>query len=218
MAVVLTPRPILRHLKDRLRQNYVDDALYDDAEVLDLLNDAYRDACEQSRCLETLYTFTLVSGQVEYSLPADYSSTLAIYANGIELESIPLAGAFSSVAATGNNVGGYYIYGANIGFWITSAMTSAVKLLYAAYPAPLANFDSTLDPRFPEEFADILVHYVRWRVQMLSGGAERITQARWDRALYDQRIKELRRRNNIAAGTGGFRIGHVADRRRSDVA
>lgn len=218
MTTVLTPRPILRHLKDRLRQNYVDDAQYDDAEVLALLNDAYRDACEQSRCLETLATFTLISGQVEYALPADYSSTLAVYANGIELESIPLAGAFSSVAATGNNVGGYYLYATTIGFWITAAMTSTVKMIYAAYPAALASFDSTLDSRFPEEFADILVHYVRWRVQMLSGGAERITQARWDRQLYDLRIKELRRRNNIAAGTGNFRIGHVGDRRRSDVA
>ena len=48
----MIPSPTLTYLRDRLYQNYVPDTLFDEVDVLRLLNDAYLEACERSLCLQ----------------------------------------------------------------------------------------------------------------------------------------------------------------------
>ena len=212
--MTITAQPVLRYLKDRLRQSYVDDALWSDADVLTLLNDAYQDACEASQCLQSFYTVPIVSGTAEYALPDDFDQLVLVVSNGAQLAPVALSESLSTTQS------GYYLYGKpgtmTLGLAPTPSDDSAdrVLVLYSASPTLLTDFDATFDARFPVEFADMLVHYARWRVQMTSGGAERIQNAGIDRSLYDQRVKQLRRTattvgSNIMPG----HFTHVSDRR-----
>lgn len=209
MPAVLT-KSILEFVKDRLRANYVDDSLYDDDELLAFLNDAYRDACEQSRCLVALYDFTLADATQEYDLPADFAAAINCWAGGVELENLTLSRALTYGGGAAFPFA-YYTYGTKIGFAPVPSSATAVTMLYAQLPTPLATYDDTLDERFGEEYADILVHYVRWRVQMTSGGAERIGQARYDRNTYDFRVSQLRHQSQSFDGAKSFSMGSVAE-------
>lgn len=210
MTVLIT-KTLLRHLRDRLRANYVDEGLYDDNDLLALLSDAYRDACEQSRCLQALHDFTLTGGTAEYDVPADFSQAIQCWSGGILLEPSTLARAFM-FGATSSVPFAYYQYGTKIGLSPTPAGGETVTMLYAQRPSVFNTYDDELDRRFPEEYSDLLVHYVRWRVQMLSGGAERIAQARFDRNTYDFRVDQLRRYSQMIDGTTQPSFGSVAER------
>jgi len=192
-VTAITPQPILVYLLARLRQSYVDPALYSDADVLSFLNDAYRDACEESGILHTLVAITPVAGQVEYALPADFSSVNSIAAGGQLLEPQPLGEALAARVVNGV-ISAYYIYDGFIGLLPTPTdNAAAVMMHYSAEPTPFTDYGSDLDPRFPVEYADLLIHHVRWRTQLISGGAERIQQAGLDKGIYDKRVTELRK-------------------------
>lgn len=216
---VLTPQPILRHLKDRLRQNYVPESLYSDEDILTLLNDAYLEACERSMCLRGLYTFTLVDGQQEYPLPSDFSAINFVCSAGVELFPMSLADGLAQQRLTPVALStGYYTYNSTtIGFVPTptkAAEDSATMMMYAAQPSPFITYDDGFDARFPVEFADLLVHFVRWRVQLISGGAERIQLAAVDRKISDTRVGELRRAADTVETVMPPQLLHVADMRR----
>lgn len=188
----LTPSDILVSLKARLAVNYVDDALFTDDDTLQLLSDAYIDACEESLCLRTLYTLTPVAGQAAYALP-NVSQVLAVVSGGQRLEPLGLDSSFQDFAVNGTEVG-FYVLNGTVGLIPTpTEATGPTLVLYAESPSAFSTYGDALDPRFPVEYADLLVHFVRWRVQMLAGGAERLGAAQGDRALYDARVKELRR-------------------------
>ena len=211
----ITPQPVLQYLKDRLRRSYVDEALWSDDDILTEFNDAYQDVCEQSQCLQTLFTLTLVADQAEYLLPADFDQLILVVANGSQMAPIALSESLDSVQKFG-----YYLYGKpgamTIGLSPTPVDTAnLVMILYSASPTPFASLDDSFDARYPIEFSDLLVHYARWRVQMTSGGAERIQNASTDRAIYDKRLIALRRTattvgSNIMPG----HFTHVSDTRR----
>ncbi len=216
----ITPQPILLHLKDRLRQNYVDEALYSDDDILSIFNDAYEDICEQSQCLQGFYALNLVNAQTEYTLPADFGQLLLVVAGGAQLQPVSLSESLLNWIPDGLEWG-YYLFGPPRAttFGIIPApiqdSQTAVQILYAAYPAPFASFGDSLDARFPVEYSDLFVHYTRWRVQMLSGGAERIQNATTDRGIYDKRVQELRRTANTVGSTiAPSQMTHVSDRRK----
>jgi len=214
---VLTPQPILRHLLDRLRVNYVDSALYTDDDVLTMLNDAYLDACESTMILRTFTTVTLLANQKEYDLPTDFSQLICAIASGSQLDPISFQEALLDFGSAPAVSSGYYTYSGKIGVIPTpsAATTGTLMLLYAARPTPFSSYDDGLDARFPIEFADLLLHWVRWRVQIISGGAERVAAASTDRSLYDNRLREMRRTAETVTRIEPAQFGHVQTRRRS---
>jgi hypothetical protein len=203
---VITPQPILMHLRDRLRANYVDSSLYDDGDLLSLLSDAYIEACERAAVLEQLATITVTPlTATEYALPADHSQTQLVYLDGVALDQASLQASIGPITADA-----YYEYATTIGFTLVNTTDArTARLLYCARPAAFATWADDLDPRFPIEFADMLVHHVRWRVQMLSGGAERIGQALGDRDVFQTRVGELRQQMVMLdqAGSWDFQSG-----------
>jgi hypothetical protein len=218
--VSLTPQPILLHLKDRLRANYVDDALWSDEDILSIFNDAYQDVCEQSQCLQSFMTLSLVAHQSEYSLPSDFDQLLLVVAGGSQLQPMPLSESLLPWISDGL-LSGYYLFGKPGAMTIgvipapIEDDTTMVQILYSASPTLFTTFGDGLDSRYPIEFADLLVHYARWRVQMMSGGAERIQNATTDRGIYDKRVIELRRTaNTVGSSVAPSQMTHVSDRRR----
>lgn len=210
----LVVSPILRMIRDRLRVNYVDPSLYSDDDVLAMLNDAYREACEQGLILRQLTEVTTIDNQAEYDLPADFSQLIFVVCGGRQLDPVPLEKALIDRIQDGVAMG-YYLYGSKLGVIPTpnANLTSTLLVLYAALPTPLATIDDDLDPRFPVEYADLLLHWVRWRVQMQSGGAERIPSANLDRAMFDARVKELRRSVDGLQSASGGQLMHASERR-----
>lgn len=213
---VLTVQPILKHLRDRLRANYVDSSLYTDDDVLIMINDGYLDACEQTMILQTLTTLTLTPNVSEYDLPADFSQAVCVVSGGLQLDPIGYQDALQSFTTTSVQTS-YYIYARKIGLVPPpdEASSGELLLLYAAEPVALATWDDSLDARFPVEFSDLLLHWVRWRVQMISGGAERIPAAQTDRAIYDGRIRDMRRVTEAVSHTSPARFGHISQRPRT---
>lgn len=212
----ITTKPILQYLKDRVRQSYVDEALWTDADVLSVFNDAYQDVCEQSQCLQVLLAIPVTADTAEYALPDDFDQLITIVANGSQMAPIAL-----SESLLDNSVFGYYLYGkpGSMTFGVSptpqQGSSDQVMILYSASPTLFVSLDDDFDERFPVEYSDLLVHYARWRVQMMSGGAERIQNASTDRAIYDKRLIALRRTattvgSNIAPG----HFVHVSDTRR----
>jgi hypothetical protein len=205
--VIISPQPPLLYLQDRLRKRLVEKALVDDAALLEFLSDAYVDACEQSRCLLTLATLVLSTAQ-EYALPADWSETRAVVAGGVAIQQV---GAHDSIADRG--VGApvvRYQYGRTIGFSPVPTGGSAL-LLYAATPSRFSTWQDTLDPRFPAEYTYVLLHYVRWRVLAMAGGAQRIGLSNYERSLYDQGVDRLRRSVPLVDSTQPQRVRHISE-------
>jgi hypothetical protein len=213
---VLNVQPILKHLRDRLRVNYVDEVLYSDDDLLSMINDGYLDACEQTMILQTLTTMTLSPGVVEYDLPDDFSQAVCVVSGGLQLDPLPYQDALQEFANTDVQTG-YYIYARRIGVVPPPSENTGgtLLLLYAAEPVTLTTWDDGLDARFPIEYSDLLLHWVRWRVQMISGGAERIPAAQVDRAIYDGRIRDMRRATMTVSHTGPARFQHVSRRPRT---
>jgi hypothetical protein len=216
----ITPQPILLHLKDRLRQNYVDEALWTDDDILSIFNDAYEDVCDQSQCLQAFTSITVVAGQSEYTLPADFGQLILVVAGGAQLQPISLSESMLNWIPDGLEFG-YYLFGPpqsmTLGLVPAPIEDAGVvtSILYSALPTPFSSFGDSLDPRFPVEFSDLLVHYARWRVQLMSGGAERIQNAQTDRGIYDKRVTELRRTaNTVGSSVAPSQMTHVSDRRK----
>ncbi len=214
--MTIVTQPVLSYLKERLRQSYVDEALWTDDDILKIFNDAYQDVCEASQCLQALYTLPITAGTAEYSLPSDFDQLVVVCANGSQMAPIAL-----SESLLPDSVFGYYLYGkpGSMTFGVSPTpnqdSSAQVMILYSATPVLLTDFSVDFDARFPVEYSDLLVHYTRWRVQMTSGGAERIQNASLDRQIYDARIKALRRTattvgSNIMPG----HFVHVSDTRR----
>jgi hypothetical protein len=197
--------------------NYVPPTLYDDATILVMLNDAYLECCERTHCLKALSTVTLVAGQGEYDLPSDFSAIDSVVAAGVPLFAVPLSDALRDQPTLSTPQAGYYTYAGKIGFLpVPNQIDGAVSTMiaYNAKPAPFLTYDDGFDSRFPVEYADILLHYVIWRVQSMSGGAESLRNAQINRNLNDNRMKELRRSVNNVGMLQPSQLPHVGDNRR----
>jgi hypothetical protein len=212
---VITVQPILRHLLDRMKANYVPPELYTDADILVMLNDGYLEACERTGCLRALTTITLVSSQQEYPLPADFSQMDFVASGGRELFAVSISEALINRQTSASPIAGaYYLYSGAIGFIPTPSQDTSgasTMIAYCAKPSPLLTYDDGLDARYPIEFADILLHYVVWRVESMSGGAESLRNAQTNRGLCDNRLKDLQRTIERVESLQPRRLSHVAD-------
>lgn len=200
MSIVST-QPVLTHLKDRLRANLVEPELVSDPDLLQLVSEAYQDACVRSRCLRTYTTITF-TGADSYALPDAWFETSDVFYLGRVLPEV----AHRDMAGHG---GGFPLWrshtGRSISFTPTPADGSAV-VDYAEMPPAFASWGDTLDPRFPPERAYLLVHHVRWQVLTMMGGAQRIGTASWEHSQYDAGVAELRRQARNVDSVGPNRI------------
>ena len=187
---ILPARAWFRYYADRLRETLAEPELVTDSDLLVLLNEAYKRLCEHSGCLPTITPVTLVPGQSEYSLPADWYETRSVSVAGELIDQISL---FKSLTGYGQGVPiAYYSYGQTIGFAPRPNTAGTVQLLYHATPSLVAGYDDDLDARLLPEYRYGIVHYVRWRLLQMDGGAQGITKADYERSLYDDCVRRLR--------------------------
>jgi hypothetical protein len=204
----VNPSTTLNYVLSRLRQNYVPVELVNDEDVLVLINDAYQEACERSLCLRAYHEIPLLDDQASYPLPVDFSQMLWVFANGSELQPQPFH------QMTNQPAHGYTILGHEITINpVVDPTPGLAAIVYAATPTRFTTYDSDLDERFPIEFSDVLVHHVRWRINMMAGGAEKIQLAEIDKGLFDQRVTMLRRTTDVVERVGPPVVSTVADRR-----
>jgi hypothetical protein len=198
---VITPQPVLTYLRDRLRAGLVERELVKDPDLLVMLSEAYRDVCERTRCLVTWGTIQL-TGDDSYDLPDTWYETEQLYVAGESIREV----AHRDMTDRGAGQPFWCSYvGRTISFSPSPADGTAY-IIYAETPDPFASWADELDPRFPAEYAYLLVHHVRWQVLTLSGGAQRIPSQIFEHQLYDTGIANLRRAARRVDSTGPARI------------
>lgn len=141
----------------------------DDGGLTTWLNDAYLYVCDQiSQANPDFFTkaetASMVTGQTEYSLPADFERALMVELelSGTWRRAMPLPG-IGSLPISENTSGltynpgdpVYYIYGGNIGFRpLTFATGDTIKLWYVYTPTELSADTDT--PAFPAKYHHLL--------------------------------------------------------------
>jgi hypothetical protein len=198
---MITSQPVLAYLRDRLRESLVPRELVGDVDLLTMLSEAYRDACERTRCLPTFTTLTL-DGSDSYALPASWYETTGVYTSGFTIPEAPHNSAI--IQTTGMPLWRTHT-GREISFQ-PSPTTGTAIISYVETPPAFANISDPLDPRYPQEYAYLLVHHVRWKVQTLAGGAQHIAAAKYDHDLYDTGIAQMRRAVRNVNRSGPTRI------------
>jgi hypothetical protein len=178
----LTPTPPVRFCIARLRPRWAETSRFSDAELLELVNDGYRSACEQSELLETLDIITTTAGVQSYPLPADWGRTIAVYQAGFPLVREPLRDLPSNLGGTFDD------YDGNLTLGEAPAEAGSLYLLYSRVPA-LLGLDDT--PEWGGEWDYLLRHYVAWQATIQSGGAQSIATALAERANFDAGVQAL---------------------------
>ena len=192
MALVLTPSPPLEYARLRLRQSLIEESFMGDSDLLELLNDGYQAAMEESQANVALTTMTLTDGQVEYALPGDWTRTLHVYANGRPLDLLPDRNAFLDQYGTGV-LTHYYQYEGIIGFNpAPTSDTDTAVILYVQSPDAATSFTDDLNANFTPEWWHLLRHYGAWQALLLSGGAQRMAEALFEKQEYDRAVQGLR--------------------------
>lgn len=210
MATTLTPTPPIRFCINRLRQSIAEASRFSDEDLLDLINEGYRSACERAQALQSVATITFPAGTLEAALPVDWSQTIRVYQAGRPLDPIPYRHASAQLAGT------YYQYDGIVGVSIgdPEVETSAV-MLYARSPVNLF-YDDT--PQWGPEWNYLLRHYTAWRCVLAAGGAQTVGKAVRERQLYEAGVRRLRHQNRRGAYAQSSRIRSVLDTRRTPVA
>jgi len=211
MASILDPTPPIRFQIARLRQAVASDARFTDADLLGLLNDGYRSACERSECLETIVTIVFDPDATEAPLPSDHVRTIRVYQAGAKLEPIPYQHSAELIAGT------YYQYQGVIGLSVLGdpSGTATIAMLYARTPVALG-YDDT--PEWGREWDYILRHYAAWQCILASGGAQTIRKAVAERVAYEDGIRRLRHQAQRRWGSGLSRVRHASQIRVAPIA
>jgi len=206
----LTARPTLRYYADRLRTTLAEPELVGESDLLTFLSDGYKRLCERSGCLLGTTTVTLTSGVAEADLPEDHYRTRLVALGGVRLDELSLR---NSLASYGAGVPlAYYQYAGKIGFAPTpNTSTNHVTLLYSASPPPVQGYDDDLDPRLPPEYRYGIVHWVRWRITQIDGGAQGISRANYERALFEDCVGKIRRQLGTVASVTPGRMRSVVE-------
>ena len=210
MSAVYTARPTLRYYQDRLRQSIAEPELVSDSDMLTFLSDGYKRLCERSGCLVNVATISLTQGTIEYALPTDIYRIRMLAVAGMPIDEISLR---NSLADYGSGVPvAYYTYGSTIGFAPNpSADIATATLLYEATPTAPTGYDSDLDPRCLPEYRYGILHWVRWRLTQIDGGAQGITKANYERALFEDAVTRLRAASRGAASVQMARMRTVVE-------
>ena len=127
----------------------------------------------------------LIAGQQEYGLPAGTIRVFRLYVDGVALTPVP----YTDIA-DGDSASYYQNDSNQVGFVVTPQTDGTAWIYYAISPLPLGLDDTPLIP--PETFY-LLRHYAAWRIIMVQGGAQRISEAERQHRLFTDGIKKLRR-------------------------
>lgn len=207
MASVLTPTPPVRFQIMRLRQAVASDSRFTDDDLLTLINEGYRSACQRAECLVAIAQLDFTADAPEQQLPGDHVRTIRVYQTGKKLE--PISYAHSSMMLRGT----YYQYQGTIG--LSLADDTSVLMFYARSPIPLGLDDT---PEWGREWDHLLRHYAAWRCILASGGAQTIRKAMGERAAFEDGVRRLRQQSRSAWSGGVTRLRHVSQMRGAPVA
>lgn len=210
MASVLVPTVPVRFQIVRLRQAVAAESRFTDDELLVLLNEGYRSACQRSECLQTITSLVFDPDATEADLPSDHVRTIRVYQAGKKLEPISYAHASARLRGT------YYQYQGVIGVGIGDASgLTTLTMLYARTPDPLGYDDY---PEWGREWDYLLRHYVAWRCVLASGGAQTLRKAVAERIAFENGVRNLRRQSRQGWSSGVTRLRHVTQTRGAPVA
>lgn len=212
MPTTLTPTPPVRFALYRLRQAVAESSRFQDEELLAILNEGYRSACQRSQCLQAVVTLTFDPGLFEIALPDDWSSTLRVYVGGVALEPAPYRHSTMTLPGT------YYQIEGKIGLNPADADPDAgvdAVFFYARTPDDLG-YDDT--PEWGPEWNYLLRHYAAWRCILASGGAQTIGKAVQERRLFENGVRQLRWQNRPGASGSARRLRHISETRVAPVA
>jgi hypothetical protein len=208
-----TTRPTLRYYQDRLRATIAEPELVSDADLLTFLQDGYARLCERSGCIVNLSTITMIPSQSEYTLPSDHYQTLMIASAGTLLNLVPLR---NSLIDYGVGVpSAWYSYSDKIGVIPQPVQPGTISILYEATPDTPSGYDESLDPRCLPEYRYGIVHWVRWRLTQLDGGAQGINKAGYERALFEDAVVRLRAATHSLVSPGGSRMRSIVEQGRA---
>ncbi len=199
---MIVAQPVLAYLRDRLRESLVPKELVNDVDLLRMLSEAYRDACERTRCLQAFTTITF-TGAASYPVPDAWFETTGVYTRGSTLPEVPHR-LPTLDWPSGDPVQRVHT-GRTISFAPLPTAGSAI-LHYAESPVNFTNIADPLDPRYPQEYAYLLVHHVRWKMQTLAGGAKHIQASAFERNIYDAGIAAMRKTVGVVNRAGPARI------------
>ena len=200
---ILDPSPPIRFCLNRLRQSVASDARFTDDELLVMVNQGYRSACEQSHCLQNVITITFPAGESEAVLPASHVHTIGVYQAGAKLTPIPYSQSLLAKPET------YYQYEGTIGLSRISEAGDQILMLYARSPQPLG-FDDV--PEWGAEWNYLLRHYAAWQCVLASGGAQTIRKAVGEMAAFQRGVQALHEQSSQSWSYGLSRLRHVSER------
>lgn len=124
--------------------------VYNDTDhIKNLINEALVSIASDAK-IQTMVTYTLVPGQSEYPLPANYKEPITLIEG--ELGCIDREYTLTDVSAYNS---GYYTYDGNLVFRPTPNDVKTVKMYYYQYPDYLYNEDEIpdIDPRYHDVLA-----------------------------------------------------------------
>jgi hypothetical protein len=210
MPVILTPTPRVRFTIMRLRQSVAEPSRFEDQDLLDLINEGYRSACQRSSCLQAVTTLIVPAGFNETELPFDWARTIKVYQAGRALDVVPWRHTTRSLPGT------YYQYEGFVGLGATTTdADTSVVLYYARIPTPL---DFNDDPEWGPEWDHLLRHYAAWRCTLAAGGAQTVKTASLERARFELGVQLLRVENKKGYRGGNQRLRVVTETRGAPIA
>lgn len=191
---------MMQWLLRRLRNCRFAQSPYSDADVLGMLNDGYRSACERSLLLRAYTPLPVGAGVQTLALPSDWAATIGVYRAGVQLEYEPMW-------ETPGLTGAYYGDPATRSLYLADAGaggTDTVFLHYARSPLALALTD-TPEPAFGREWWWLPYHYAAWRLYLGQGGAQDLGAAAFERQMFDGGVASLR----LAANTDASGVARI---------
>lgn len=157
--------------------------------ILDEINKAYFHVVRktQFRTGMEAYDFPTISATQSYSLPADYMQLVSLfntdYAN--EVEQLDLI-EFDDLDESTGSPDYFSIQENSIYFWPTPGSEYNMRLRYRKLPTKLALGD---DPILPEEYDDVMLDYVLWRIYGMEHDFE---AAQYHKNLMDEGLINIR--------------------------
>ncbi len=181
--------------------NGSDDAIFNDTEMLQWLNDGQIDIAARSQCLQTTESKTLIANTIEYTITANYATVKAVtYTNasgavaGLEIGSPSELGRLSvSVPVK------YYEWDRKIGVYppLSSVTTETVTLYLIQRPTAITISDNITVPAiYDKALTDYIVAQSLWKDRQTGRYAQMMQSYLDQLMLYRVDLNEIKQESN----------------------
>jgi hypothetical protein len=157
--------------------------------ILDEINKGYFHVVRKTefRTGMDAFDFSTVAGTQSYSLPADYMQLVSLFNTDFadEVEQLDLL-EFDDLDESSGAPNYFSIQENSIYFWPTPGDVFSMRLRYRKLPTELTLDD---DPITPEEYDDVILDYVLWRIYGMEHDFE---AAQYHKNLMDEGLINIR--------------------------